>query len=612
LVARIGVLAALVASALAVASPPAHAATTVPTLDHVFLIVMENHSYGEIIGSSQAPYINSLLSSGALATSYYAVAHPSLPNYVALTSGSTYGITSDCTTCWLGVSHIGDTLEAAGSTWKAYEESMPSACFVGDSYPYAQKHDPFIYYNDVRTNAARCQSHVVPYSQLGVDLQATTTTPNFAFITPNMCDDMHDCSISTGDGWLQGEVPQILNSLAFKTQRSLLAVTWDEDDSSAANQVPLILIGSGVSAGFQTSLVYNHYSLLRTIEAARGVGALTSNDSGAAPIADVFGTVAVVATPCASVMANSTPASPQAPGTTVQLTATAAGCSNPRYEFWSLAPGSQTWTLAQAYGTSAVFAWNTTAKSTGTWRFSVWARDASSSGTAGNVNGTWDAYTAPYYTLRNDPCSSVTWSGTPTGSASPGTPVTIAATASGCGNPLYQFELLTPGSQTWRIVQQYSSSASYSWNTAGQAQGTYRFIVMARDSGSTGTYANAQSSWDSYLNQPYALTASNTTPCGSVTATWSASGSPVVIAATASGCPNPQYQFELLAPGSYTWQVVQPYSSTATFNWNTIGAALGGYRIIVKVRDSSSGGTSGSGNPNGSWDAYTELDLTLS
>src|SRR5689334_3990280 len=207
---------------------------------------MENHAYGEIIGSSAAPYVNSLLPSAALATSYTAVAHPSLPNYLALSGGSTFGITSDCTTCWISATNIADNLESSGSTWKAYMESMPSACYVGDAYPYAQKHNPFVYYNDIRGNSTRCRAHDVPYSQLATDLASTSTTPNYAFITPNMCNDMHDCAVATGDSWLKSQVPVILGSPAFKTQHSLLAITWDEDDSSAGNQVATILLGSGV------------------------------------------------------------------------------------------------------------------------------------------------------------------------------------------------------------------------------------------------------------------------------------------------------------------------------------------------------------------------------
>jgi phosphatidylinositol-3-phosphatase len=269
------------------ATVPVHAAG-VPAYDHVFVIVMENHPYNAIIGSSAAPYINSLLPSAGLATNYFAITHPSLPNYLTLTGGTTFGITSDCTTCWISASNIGDTVESAGKTWKAYEESMPSPCFVGDSYPYAQKHDPFIYYNDIRNITARCQSHLVPYTQLSSDLGSTTTTPNYAFITPNMCDDMHDCSIQTGDSWLQKQVPAILASPAFTAQNSLLAITWDEGDLSN-NQVPLILLGSHVLPDGLSGVGYNHYSLLHTVEAALGLGTLTSSDAGAALLADLVG-----------------------------------------------------------------------------------------------------------------------------------------------------------------------------------------------------------------------------------------------------------------------------------------------------------------------------------
>ena len=260
-----------------------------PAFDHVFVIVMENHAYSEIIGSSAAPYTNSLLASGALATNYHGVTHPSLPNYLALAGGSTYGITSDCTTCWISAANIADNLENAGKTWRAYQESMPSNCFVGDSYPYMQKHNPFIYFNDIRNNGIRCGSDIVPYGQLASDLRSTSTTRSFSFITPNSCNDMHDCSIQTGDSWLQQQVPQILTAPAFTQQRSLLAITWDEDDFTTANQVPLILLGSNVGAGLRSGISYNHYALLHTIEGALGAAPITSNDANASMISDLFG-----------------------------------------------------------------------------------------------------------------------------------------------------------------------------------------------------------------------------------------------------------------------------------------------------------------------------------
>src|SRR6266567_348839 len=137
-----------------------------PTFSHVFTIVMENEESSSLIGNSAAPYINGLAQSYGLATQYYAISHPSLPNYLAMTAGSTFGISSDCTTCWVGATNLADQIEAGGRSWKAYLEGMPSACFVGDAYPYMQKHNPWIYYNDIRTNAARCSAHVVPFTQL--------------------------------------------------------------------------------------------------------------------------------------------------------------------------------------------------------------------------------------------------------------------------------------------------------------------------------------------------------------------------------------------------------------------------------------------------------------
>jgi len=216
------------------------------------------------------------------------VAHPSLPNYLALTGGSTFGITSDCTTCFVSAPNIAkDRVEASGRSWKAYVESMPKPCFVGDSYPYMQKHDPFIYYNDIRTNTAECNK-VVPYSTLATDLKSAGTTPNYAWITPNMCNDMHDCSVSTGDTWLKNNVPAILNSAAFTTQNSLLMITWDEDNGSSGNHVATLVIAKSVPAGFRSSVRYTHYSLLRTVESAWGLSPLTGNDGGASPMSDFF------------------------------------------------------------------------------------------------------------------------------------------------------------------------------------------------------------------------------------------------------------------------------------------------------------------------------------
>jgi phosphatidylinositol-3-phosphatase len=267
----------------------APAAATVPAFDHIFVILMENHSYNEIIGNTtEAPYLHQLAAQYGVATNYFAVTHPSLPNYLALVGGSTFGITTDCTTCFVSAPNLAaDRVSPSGRTWRGYMESMPSTCFVGDSGTYAQKHDPFIYFNDIRTTV-QC-NNVVPFTSFATEIASAATTPSFVWITPNLCHDMHDCSIATGDAWLQSNVPTILNSPAYTTQKSLLLITWDEDDGTQSNQVATLVIAESVPAGFRSAVHYDHYSLLTTIEQSWGLAPLTTNDTNASPMSDFFG-----------------------------------------------------------------------------------------------------------------------------------------------------------------------------------------------------------------------------------------------------------------------------------------------------------------------------------
>ena len=262
-------LAAVGASGLLQPASPVAAAGGLPAFDHVFVVVMENRDHSHVLGDTvNSPYVNSLAARYGVATNYYAVGRPSLPNYLALTGATTFGTTTDCTDCFVPAPNIAvDRVEASGRTWKAYMESMPGPCFVGDSYPYMQKHDPFFYYDDIRTNPAEC-ARVVPYTSLSSDLASAATTPNFVWVTPNMCDDTHDCPVATGDQWLSQNIPLILSSPAFTTQSSALFLTWDEGDDSSPNQVPMLVVSRQVPAGFRSSLPATHYSLLKTIEAA--------------------------------------------------------------------------------------------------------------------------------------------------------------------------------------------------------------------------------------------------------------------------------------------------------------------------------------------------------
>ena len=255
------------------------------TIAHVFIIMEENKPISLINGNAaNAPYINSLISKYGIATNYNAVAHPSLPNYLAITSGSTDGITTDCNPpsagCTVNVKNIADEIESSGRTWKEYAESMPSACYMYNSGNYATKHNPFIYYSDIANNKARCDSHVVPFTQLSTDLRSVRTTPNYAFITPNLCNDMHNCSIEVGDYWLSQTVPMILNSKAFTTQPSLLIITWDEGYASN-NNVAAIVAGSAAKNKYVSNKALDHYSVLSTIESIWGLKPLTQNDKNA-------------------------------------------------------------------------------------------------------------------------------------------------------------------------------------------------------------------------------------------------------------------------------------------------------------------------------------------
>lgn len=244
---------------------------------HVIWVWMENRSYGSIIGSSQAPYINSLAAECGLATNYHNITHPSLPNYMAATSGLGYSALTafpDCNptgTC----TSTAESIFAQGETWKAYDESMPSNCYMSNSGEYAVRHNPAVYY----TTLASCSTNDVPYTQLATDL-ADNTLPAFSFITPNLIDDMHDGTVPDGDSWLAANLPVIFNSPEYTDGSTVVFITWDEGEggSYASNeqcatnttdvscQVATLVISPSTPVGTKSSLLFNHYSLLATAE----------------------------------------------------------------------------------------------------------------------------------------------------------------------------------------------------------------------------------------------------------------------------------------------------------------------------------------------------------
>lgn len=345
-------------------SPFAEAHTaTIPRLDHVFVIMMENHSYGEVLGNAYAPFINQYATTANLATNYFAVGHPSLPNYLEVVGGSNFGVTSDSFPNWhhgpanpallnpiggtgvdaavpaafgpfgtpvpaaqfTGIT-IADQLAAAGKSWKSYQEDLPqtgadNVNYADGSYSnldnvdqskvqklYAVKHNPFVYFDSVQNNAD-------PKSSLGnvagftgahglyADL-ASGKAPNFSFIAPNQCHDMHgvgggsalctvdSATIQAGDRTLSEIVDAIKHSRAWHEGNNAIVVLWDENDFSATpNQVVLIVDTNYGVHGKTSATPYSHFSLLKTLETGFGLRCLNhACDSNVNVMSDLFGT----------------------------------------------------------------------------------------------------------------------------------------------------------------------------------------------------------------------------------------------------------------------------------------------------------------------------------
>ncbi|HLI52852.1 MAG TPA: alkaline phosphatase family protein, partial [Acidimicrobiales bacterium] len=244
---------------------------------HVVWVVMENRGLDQIEGNPAAPYLNRLGAECGLATDYSAVAHPSLPNYIALTSGSTQGIADDAgpDVHPLTAPSIFGLL---GPGWRALEESMPAPCDRQSGGEYAVKHNPAGYYTAV---TSRCAAQDVPLTD-PPDLSAP-----FTFITPNLCDDMHDCSTAAGDAWLAREVPAILDSAEYRSGGTALFVTWDENDAGGT-LVPLYVVAPSVPPGVKVASPLDHYSLLRTTEEMLGLTPLLGQAATAPGMGGAF------------------------------------------------------------------------------------------------------------------------------------------------------------------------------------------------------------------------------------------------------------------------------------------------------------------------------------
>lgn len=250
----------------------------------VFTVVMENHSRSQILGNKDAPFINRLAKSGAQANGYHdPYVHPSEANYLWMASGENFGVLDDDDPKahhFDSTSHIADQIEMAGLSWKSYQESMGQPCGLTSHGRYAAKHNPFIFFDDVNgwdgsqfARSQRCIDHIVDYSQLDKDI-AANAVPHYAFITPNLDDDMHDGSIADGDAWLAHEIPKLMATEGFQ-KGGVIFLMWDEGGGTPANDdPPFIVLSPNAKAGYVSEVDYDTSSYLKTVEAVMGLGSL--------------------------------------------------------------------------------------------------------------------------------------------------------------------------------------------------------------------------------------------------------------------------------------------------------------------------------------------------
>jgi len=290
LVLVVAALATLIVLAWISVTSPATSQTAsgdaVPAFSHVWVIFMENRDYTQIIGSPDAPYVNQLSTRYALATRYYGVMHGSQPNYIAFFSGATYGVTGGSTPN-LSATNLVDQLEAGGRTWRVFAENYPGGCYNGITATggpdgpgtWVRRHTPALAFKDIRKSATRC-ANIQPFRQFD------PAAADFELIVPNLTDSGHDGTTRQADAFLQGFVPRITGSAAWRDNGALFIV-WDEGRETGPNHITALVISPLVPSGARSSARYDHYSLLATIESAWHLDCLGSS-CGAKPMSAFF------------------------------------------------------------------------------------------------------------------------------------------------------------------------------------------------------------------------------------------------------------------------------------------------------------------------------------
>src|SRR5437773_2553262 len=421
---------------------------------------MNNASAKQVYGSSAAPYLNSLASTYGYATAYSDVeAAVSDPNYLALIGGSTFGLTADCypTQCSLSDTSIVDSIEGAGLTWKAWAEDYPvsQGCNLSPSNAqYNSKHFPFIYFQNIVNDPARCdnllRANSVATSSIETDdlflksLGSTSSAANYNWLTPNQCNDIHDCSLSTGDKYLSQLVPKILSSTVFATQNAALFITFAESGGSSVGNVPAIWAGPIAKTKFQSSKSYNHYSVLTTLETAWGLSPLTSKDGSASAMTEFFKNIG----PQTSL--SYAPTRPVV-GDSMSFNSTATGGTSPYTFSWNFGDGTSLATGSTASHKYAV---------AGAYTVRVNATDAK--GRLASASASVIINAPPLIVVV-----------TASGSSEVGVAVNLTATASGGTQPYVSF------------VWDFGDGSTGSGNSAAHvytASGTYSVTVTVKDS----------------------------------------------------------------------------------------------------------------------------------
>jgi phospholipase C len=291
---------ALLAGVLLAAAGPVFAAPPAPPLEHVFVVMLENHSYEQVIGNPAMPYLNGLAKRYGLATNFYANTHPSIGNYFMATAGQI--VTNDDQ--WEGVfdgDNIVRALTKAGKSWRVYAQSLPAAGYVGGSrYPYSKHHIPFAYFKDVRDDPALA-ANIVEYGQLRKDLEASAL-PNYAFLVPDKMNDAHDCpaakrpcgdddQLAAADRWLEQNIGPLLNDADFM-KNGLLIIDWDEaeehDHEHGGGHVAVVVAGGRVPPGLRSDRFYQQESVLATSLAGLGVSARPGASAGALVMSEFY------------------------------------------------------------------------------------------------------------------------------------------------------------------------------------------------------------------------------------------------------------------------------------------------------------------------------------